>query len=96
MNVNENGYPSTPGIEKAAARVVAALASEDVTLKQEANLRAVIDAASWVVSLFGTDDPVGRMELRTEVNNLRNALRVFRRDDHPHVAVRRPHLPNET
>ena len=38
----------------------------------EANpVTPIIDAATWIVRLFGTDDPTGKAELRAEVNKLR-------------------------
>ena len=46
----------------------------------EQSLANLLTAASWVVKLFGTDDPVGQTELREEIGKLRIALRAYRFD----------------
>ena len=38
------------------------------------DMKQLLDAATWIVRLFGTEDPTGLQELREEVTKMRAVL----------------------
>jgi hypothetical protein len=60
-------------------RLLVSVYNTDATVDVNPNpTKDVIDAATWIVRLFGTDHPEGIAELRNEVTKLREALPKWR------------------
>lgn len=74
----ELNLDATPPREIAADVFRAMLAAAPTDQDQRDAIKPLIDAATWIVRLFGTHDIDGRRELEQEVRNLRRALPMWR------------------